>query len=136
MRRLAPSASEPTLEGRLESVDLLSLIRLLGQLRKTGRLDLTWEDWKGRISFDSGQVVAAVLQKHDGMAALEAMVVALRHGTFSYTETEDHLEHNLDAAPEALAARLAELAQRTKYPVTFRPRAIPRLLDSKQPNEE
>jgi hypothetical protein len=93
--------------GSLESFDLSSLIRFLGQSRKTGWLRVADRRTTGEIAFEDGSIVAASFGDASGLEALDAMVRSLHAGRFTFTEGAIVGERTVDLtidAPEAPVA--------------------------------
>ncbi|HEY3062097.1 MAG TPA: DUF4388 domain-containing protein [Chloroflexota bacterium] len=102
------------LSGTLEGVGLPAIVRFLAALQKTGCLRITHQDWHGEIHFDAGQIVSATIGSRKGIAALDALVLALPGASFVFDDKARLAgESNVQLNPDGLQAHLDELAQRT-----------------------
>ena len=100
-------------------------------LGKTGTLRIRHEQWTGEVVFERGEVVAATLGDEQGMAALEAIALALPVGEFQFGEAEPGqrtiADRNLSLSPPALQSFLDGLQrQRPGAPaVAITPTTVP-----------
>ncbi len=102
------------LSGTLEGVGLPAIVRFLAALQKAGCLRITHQDWRGEIQFDAGQIVSASIGSRKGLAALDALILALPGASFVFDDKARlEGESNVLLTQEALHAHLDELAQRT-----------------------
>jgi hypothetical protein len=102
------------LSGTLEGMDMLAIVRFLAGLQKTGALRVTHQDWRGVVFFEAGRVTSAQLGSHQGMSALDALVLALPGGSFVFdVDASPPAKANVELSHEALLAHLEELAART-----------------------
>jgi Domain of unknown function (DUF4388) len=77
---------EPGLQGTLEVLGLLALLRWLRSVERDGRVSLDSGGWSGEICLRRGRVVAASFGKERGRAALEAILLVLPRARFVFTE--------------------------------------------------
>lgn len=100
-------------QGSLKAIDLASIIRLLAGLEQTGWLHLTQPPWEGRLGFEGGRIVAASFGPEQGLDALDALLLMLPDGHFTFTEGPPPAEpeRNLTLGPRELQLHLAELAR-------------------------
>src|SRR5215211_5045051 len=82
--------------------DLPLLVRLLLALRVTGRLQITQDRWMGAVYFAHGQIVAAALGAEQGLPALEALLLALPDGRYTFHEGVPAPASNIELAVPAL----------------------------------
>lgn len=98
------------LSGILEAVGLQAIIGFLAGLRKSGTLRLVYDGWSGEVIFDRGEVVDAAFGAERGLAALDALALALPVGTFSFVEGPAESvppeARTIDLSPQALQAHL------------------------------
>src|SRR5688572_7486340 len=112
-----------SLGGTLEGIGLPALVRFLAGLRSNGRLLVADDSWGGEVGFDEGRVVAAAFGAERGLAALEAIALALPRGEFRFTGGAAPEERDVDLPPEDLERYLTSLAEEQ----TALARAIPSL---------
>lgn len=94
--------------GELTGIGLRPLVNFLADLKKSGRLVLQDDRWTGGIALLEGRLVGADFADERGLAALDAIFFALRHGSFEFTSTAK-CEHNILVEPHALAEHLDTL---------------------------
>lgn len=94
--------------GELTGIGLRPLVNFLADLKKSGRLVVRDGRWTGAIGLLDGRLVGADFADERGLAALDAIFFALRHGSFEFTSTAD-CEHNILVEPHALAEHLDTL---------------------------
>ena len=119
------------LNGTLDGLGLPAIVRFLASLNKTGWLRVGHEDWRGDVFFDQGSVVFATLGSRQGLPALEALVQSLPEVQFTFSSAlPPPSTWNVDLYPEALQARLDELAARAVSGQPSLPSllAVPRLV--------
>src|SRR5919202_4492234 len=84
------AADEPAtvieLTGSVQGAGLAQLVRVLGDLGKSGCLRISDGRWAGEVSFDRGELIAAAFGLERGLAALEAIVFALPRAQFTFTD--------------------------------------------------
>ena len=102
------------LAGNIEGIGLARLIKLLSDIRASGALSLEEAPFTGRLTFDEGQVYGAKFGTEEGMAALEAIALALRTpASFSFTSAspkEPELR-NLDLDGETVIREFDQLGR-------------------------
>ncbi len=103
------------LSGILEAVGLQAIIGFLAGLRKSGTLRLVYDGWSGEVIFDRGEVVDAAFGAERGLAALDALALALPAGTFSFVEGPAESvppeARTIDLSPQALQAHLESVLE-------------------------
>jgi hypothetical protein len=102
------------------------VVRFLSELKKTGRLLLTQDDWSGEVVFRAGDVTDATLGSRTGLAALDGMLEVFPEASFTFdsrapaggtAEPTIQLSHDaLLAHLDAAAARVASGGQRLPRP--------------------
>jgi signal peptidase I len=90
------------LSGSFASSEIAPLAAFLSALRKTGDLLLVDGELTGRLSFDSGQLVAAAVGDEHGSAALQFVLGALRHARFEFFERNTPVRADVDLGPNPL----------------------------------
>jgi len=98
------------LNGSLDGIGLQRLLSFLEELRATGQLSLQEGLWTGVVSLAEGQVVAASFGEEEGLAALDAIFLALPRSRFAIAETHEASEVKLVAQPGEVHERLRQLA--------------------------
>ena len=78
--------SEPALQGTLDVLGLVPLLRWLRGVQRNGRLSLRSGGWTGELDLLEGQVVAASFGEERGRAALEAILLVLPRARFAFIE--------------------------------------------------
>ncbi len=99
------------LKGTLESIHLEPLVGFLCQLRKTGSLSISAGSFNGSLFLESGRVVGAVFGSERGLAAFEAIVLAIGDGQFEFSENAPERELNFMVEPDVLDGHLRRLAR-------------------------
>lgn len=102
------------LYGSLGSFGIAPLARFLCSARKTGDLLVTTGSWFGRLSFNSGQLIAASCEGERGRAALELIVNTMHSGDFEFAEGPPTGEIDLDLGATGLDV-LDEVATASAY---------------------
>src|SRR3954452_12068629 len=100
------------LSGSLQAVGFRDLVGFLGGLGKSGALRITHDRWSGEVVFERGQVMAAKFGPERGLAALDAIALALPEGEFSFAEAAEGAappEKTITLTPQELLAHLDEL---------------------------
>jgi hypothetical protein len=100
-----------SLGGTLEGIGLPALVRFLAGLRSSGRLLVADDSWGGEVGFDEGRVVAAAFGAERGLAALEAIALALPRGEFRFAGGAVPEGRDVDLPPEDLERYLTSLAE-------------------------
>jgi hypothetical protein len=100
-----------SLGGTLEGIGLPALVRFLAGLRSSGRLLVADDSWGGEVGFDEGRVVAAAFGAERGLAALEAIALALPRGEFRFAGGAVPEGRDADLPPEDLERYLTSLAE-------------------------
>jgi Domain of unknown function (DUF4388) len=100
------------LSGTAAGITLTVIVRVLAELRLTGRLQVSQDGWTGDVAFDQGQIVAVEFGTERGWPALEAILLALPEGQCSFSPEAPTAEPNSALSLEALEARLDQVAQR------------------------
>jgi MFS family permease len=127
------AADEPAaviqLSGSTQGAGLTQLVRVLGDLGKSGCLRLTNGYWAGEMSFDRGEIIAASFGLERGLAALEAIVFALPRAEFTFTDSVVSMPREIELARRELETRLAATvaARATLPPALATPADVPRL---------
>ena len=96
------------LSGELTAVGLRPLVDFLSDLKKTGRLLVRDTQWTGTIGLLDGRIVGANFADEEGLTALDAIFVALQHGSFEFNSTAE-CEHNVLVPPLGLTEHLDKL---------------------------
>jgi hypothetical protein len=98
------------LSGKLGGVGLPAIIRFLTGLEKTGALKVVHGDWQGAVFFEAGLVVGASLGPRRGLAALDAIVLAMPGGDFNFDVVSRlHSQADIELSTEALHRHLDDL---------------------------
>lgn len=99
------------LNGRLEGIGLVALVRFLASIARTGRLLVVDGSLHGWLDLQDGSVVGAGFDQEQGLPALEAIALALGRGRFEFADAEaSPAEHNLRLGADELEQRLEQLA--------------------------
>jgi hypothetical protein len=96
--------------GALADVGLPPLLRFLVHLGQSGQLRIARGRWGAQLAFDRGQLVAAAIGEERGPGVLEAIVLALSDGEFTFTEGAPPAADNMDADATSLQVRVEALA--------------------------
>jgi hypothetical protein len=96
--------------GALADVGLPPLLRFLVHLGQSGQLRIARGQWGAELAFDRGQLVAAAIGEDRGPGVLEAIVLALSDGEFTFTEGALLAADNMDADSTSLQVRVEALA--------------------------
>ncbi|MDQ3702613.1 MAG: DUF4388 domain-containing protein [Chloroflexota bacterium] len=120
-----------TLAGTLEGIGLPALLRFLSTLRPDGRLLVADDVWGGEVAFDQGEVVAATFGAEQGLAALEAIALALPNGEFRFTGGPPPGGRDIDLPATEFEAYLTALAESQSFIARMLPSllAVPQLVD-------
>ena len=97
------------LKGSLDSASVPAIVQLIGELRHSGRLDLTNRSDQASLWFDEGHLIGASFGDQHGMRALVACVQAFSSGEFVFSERVPPGERTLDLGPDGLGAQLTRL---------------------------
>src|SRR5438046_586 len=95
----------------LKVISLPSLARFLTGLLHSGTLHVTLGPLAGDVHFDAGQVVAASLGSERGLAALDAIALALAEGQFAFADGPPPEERNVELTAGQMQAHLDDLAK-------------------------
>jgi hypothetical protein len=107
------------LSGSLAGIELHSVFQLLAATRQTGSLSVSHGRWSARVEFDRGRPVGASFGDAAGLAALEALALALPNAAFTFSANGPRGAHDLVGEPETITAfleRLRVLRQRLGLP--------------------
>ena len=96
-----------------EDIRFPALVRFVTSLGKSGCLQISEGHWIGELSIAAGRVVAASFASQRGLVALDAMVLALPNGRFTFSAGAPVAERDVDLSPDELQAYVDGLA--TKY---------------------
>jgi len=124
--------SAASLSGSLAGIDLHSVVRLLANTGQTGGLRVSHGRWSAHVYFDRGRPVGASFGDARGLAALEALALALPHGKFEFIQDGPRGAHDLVGDSATLTAfldRLRALRERLGLPKHFLD-AIPRQIQA------
>jgi hypothetical protein len=115
------------LSGSLDGFGLAAILRVLGRGNKSGRLHISQEslddpEWSAELLLECGQVVAAFYgaarglgampsRALCGLAALDAVVLALPNAAFFFVEGTPPPERNIVLAAQDVQTRLATLEE-------------------------
>jgi hypothetical protein len=101
------------LSGSLSAIGLRALVRFLADLAKTGTLRVSHDRWMGEVAFERGTVVGASFEAERGLAALDAIALALPTGDFVFADAPAEGvpagARNIDLSREALQDHLDDL---------------------------
>jgi hypothetical protein len=101
------------LSGSLQAVGFRALTGFLGDLGKSGTLRISHHEWSGAVVYDRGDVVGAAMGAERGLAALDAIALALPAGEFAFVDappgSPPQGEREVSLSPPALQARLDAL---------------------------
>ncbi len=120
-----------TLAGTLEGIGLPALVRFLSTLRSAGRLLVADDAWGGEIVFDQGEVVAASFGTERGLAALEAIALALPKAEFRFTGGAPAGDRDVDLPAAEFDAYITSLDESQSAIARLLPSltAVPHLVD-------
>src|SRR6266511_4812142 len=93
--------------GSLQDIGLPEILSFLKGLGKTGSLRISQGRWVGDVSLSGGRVNAASFHSEQGVSALEAMMLGLAGGSFTFTDGSPSPEPNIDLEPDALHTHLS-----------------------------
>jgi hypothetical protein len=118
------------LSGSLAGIGLSALLRFLSDVRATGHLVVVDGDLQGVLSLDGGRLASAAFERERGLAALEAVALALGGGHFEVRPAAEPLVADLALEPSQVDARLAQLLEEQARLGASIPtvRAVPRLV--------
>jgi signal peptidase I len=125
------------LTGSLASFEVVSLVRFICGLGKSGDLLVTRGHWIGQLSVDRGRLTAAAVEDEQGPTALEFITAGMRGGEFEFSEGPPSLAPNLDQAADQLAVleRVAAATPEAWVRLMPAPTAVPRLVETGSPDE-
>src|SRR4026208_597617 len=92
--------------GSLDDIGLPEILSFLKGLAKTATLRISHGRWAGEVALNSGRAAAASFNDENGIPALEAMMLGLAGGSFTFTDGQPAPEPNIDVQPDELHARL------------------------------
>jgi hypothetical protein len=101
--------STASLAGCLAGIELHSVVKFLEATRQTGSLSVSHGRWTARVEFDRGRPVGASFGDARGLAALEALALALPHGRFVFGAGGSRGNHDLVGDPATIGAFLERL---------------------------
>src|SRR5262245_25323849 len=117
------------LSGSLQAVGFRDLVGFLAGLGKSGTLRISHDRWAGEVVFDRGEVVGAKLGSERGLAALDAIGLALPDGEFAFADatpgTVPPEAHNVDLPAKSLLAHLDELLGQRAGDAVLTPATVP-----------
>ena len=99
------------LSGTLDGIGLAPLVGFLTDLSKTGRLAVSDGPTNGTVYLESGRVVGAVFGAERGVAALDAIGLALGSGRFGFVDDTGEPDRNLALEPAELKRHLDQLTR-------------------------
>ncbi|HEX2514084.1 MAG TPA: hypothetical protein VH257_05210, partial [Chloroflexota bacterium] len=70
----------------MQAVGFRALTGFLGDLGKSGTLRISHQQWSGEVVYDRGKVVGAAMGAERGLAALDAIALALPEGEFAFVD--------------------------------------------------
>jgi hypothetical protein len=70
----------------MASLGLQPVLEFLASIGKSGCLHLSREGWAGRLSLEGGQLLGASFGQERGLAALDAILLVLSDGEFSFSD--------------------------------------------------
>ncbi|MGH2369556.1 MAG: DUF4388 domain-containing protein, partial [Chloroflexota bacterium] len=137
-RQPQDAASTITLAGSIEGIGLPSIVRFLSGLQQSGRLHAAAGHWAGDLFLDRGQVVGASFGAERGVPALDAMVLALPNGEFSFAEGAPPEARNVDLPVGEIDAHLDRLDAQRATMVEIIPSlsAVPRVIEPPDAHED
>src|SRR6266542_3783709 len=97
------------LAGSLDSVPLPNLLGFLHTLNKSGYLELSEGRARAEIGIDRGLVLTAAFDSRHGVEALEAAVLMLPVGQFSFTEGVLPKDRDVNADTDELVTHLDDI---------------------------
>jgi len=101
--------------GSLQDIGLPEILSFLRGLNKTGSLRISQGRWTAEATLEAGQVKAASFGDEQGVSALEATMLALAGGAFTFTDGPLAAEkQNVDLGPDELQARLTAFDEERK----------------------
>ena len=99
------------LNGTLEGIGLQPLLGFLESLHTSGTLVVEDGPWAGNLMLAGGQLVGASFGAEQGLAALDAIFLALPSARFAFSDQVGACEINLVLEPEPLRQHLSALAR-------------------------
>ncbi|MBV9172444.1 MAG: DUF4388 domain-containing protein [Chloroflexi bacterium] len=99
------------LSGNLEGIGLLPLVQFLTTVAKSGRLIVHDAELSGRLDIDDGLLVGAAFDQEQGMAALEAIALALSSARFDFRDATGPLDQNLRLSGDQVTEALQRLSR-------------------------
>jgi MFS family permease len=131
MPLMSESIPAAILQGSLASLGLEPLLRFLCSIGKTGNMQLSRDGWSGRLSLDTGRLVAASFGNERGLAALDAILLVLSEANFTFAENTSPINPSEDFVidVEELSSRppMRLARERGMIPLIPAPAAVPRL---------
>jgi len=117
------------LAGSLDSVPLPNLLGFLHTLNKSGYLELSEGRARAEIGIDRGLVLTAAFDSRHGVEALEAAVLMLPVGQFSFTEGVLPKDRDVNADTDELVTHLDDIVHEREILGLAMPwhRAVPNL---------
>lgn len=100
--------------GSLQDIGLPEILSFLKGLNKTGSLRISQGRLTAEASLDAGRVTAASFGEERGASALEAIMLGLSSGSFTFTDGSLAGGQNVDLEPDELQARLAAFDEERK----------------------
>jgi hypothetical protein len=97
--------------GSLQEVGLPEILTFLKGLGKTGSLRISQGHWTAEASLTSGRVTGASFAGEQGVAALEAIMLGLPGGSFTFTDGEPRPDRTFGLTPDELQTRLSAFAR-------------------------
>jgi hypothetical protein len=104
------------LKGSLDGFGLPAIVQLIGELQRSGTLELSAGGRRGVLAFDEGRLVAADFAQEHGFVALAALSRELAGGEFAFHEGTPANVRTLDIAPQDLQAYFSRIVSGEELP--------------------
>jgi hypothetical protein len=116
------------LRGSLRRLELIPLLRLFAQVSASGRLELWNGEFVGIIYLEMGHVIGAIFGADSGLAALDAIFLALSEAEFSFSDRPREPARNITSDMDEVLQRLDSLAKQSASLALPGLNCVPRLL--------
>ena len=115
--------------GSLQDIGVPEILSFLKGLSKTGSLRLSQGRWAGEVGLNGGRVIGASFNSEQGVAALQAMMLGLPAGSFTFTDGQLSTDQNIDVEHDEVEKRLTlfDVERAALAPVVPSLAAVPRV---------
>ena len=104
------------LKGSLGGIGLPAIVQLIGELQRSGTLELSGGAKRGVLAFDEGRLVGADFAAEHGFGALVAMSRELADSDFAFNECVPTNVRTLDIAPKDLQSYFSRIVSGEEIP--------------------